>query len=114
MPTFPHLQTNQHHAHWHAPPPWPAGTCLDLRALHPLLGEPEHVYVLLYGSLWLWALANLTDEFALLARRRGGPQGERLEMVVVPSVAVDYVLGASKVCVCVCVCVCVHSQHTFA
>jgi hypothetical protein len=42
---------------------------LDVRALHALLGDAERVFALLYGSLWLWALANLSNDYALFALR---------------------------------------------
>jgi hypothetical protein len=68
-----------------------------VRALHPLLGDPERAYVLLYGSLWLWALANLSGEFALLARRCVGAHGACFSAVLVPQRCVEYVLGTNKV-----------------
>jgi hypothetical protein len=71
-----------------------------VRALHPLLGDPERAYVLLYGSLWLWALANLSGEFALLARQPcvggvGGGRGHRVVLVALDKV--KDALQASKV-----------------
>ncbi|KAI8474798.1 MAG: hypothetical protein J3K34DRAFT_456604, partial [Monoraphidium minutum] len=74
----------------------PEGAALDLRSLHPLLGDPERLCALLYGSLWRWALANLSGELALLARRVGVPGRPAYEMLAVEERKMKVALACSE------------------